>query len=1159
MVRGLVDLALRSPLIVIILSIAAVGVGTHAFLNINVEAYPDPAPAIVEVIAQWPGASAEEMERQVTIPLEITLAGMPGLKSTLSKSLYGLSHIRNVFHYGSDYDKARQEVINRLQFTESLPTGVTPQLSPASPIGEIFRYTIKTPKNALGQEIYSVNDIKSLQDWFLEREFRRVPRIIDVTSSGGTIKRYEVHPDPERLKRFGITLQQLQNSLANSNANAGGDVLIRGRTNLMVRSVGMIGGGRDPIERTLVLKKPEEAAALLRGEDQKRLREIRSIVITSINNVPIRIDDIVQGGPLLNPDARSMEGVVVGHQTRLGRVSLDQAVDPAGKEWDRYEEKVQGIVLMRKGEQSLPALKGVKEKFEELNKPGKLPPGIELESYYDRTELVALTTHTVRHNLALGIALVTVILLMFLSNVRSALIVAINVPIALLFAFGVLYWRGKSANLLSIGAVDFGIIVDSSVIMVENIYRHLCSGHDNDKPLRERIFKACCEIDKPLFFSTTIMVVAFIPLFTMSGSEGELFGPMAQTYAFALAGALLMALTLTPVLCLLLFRNIKPTPDNFLVRNLKNAYLRLLEVCLRHRLVTVGLMAALLLATVLIPMRNMGREFMPELEEGNLWIRAIFPVHVSLDAVSEPSKKARAIMGSERYPEVKTIVVQAGRPDDGTDPGGFNNVEFFVPLRPEADWPVVERPNGERKIRTREEINEDLRAELYAKLPGIEWSFSQYIRDNVMEAISGVKGDNSVKIYGPDLAKLEELAEKTKNAIAEIRGVADTGIYHIMGQSNLEFAVDKEKCKRWGVQVADVNNVVDTAVHGRSLTQMIEGERRFDIALRWPQFRREDKDSILDIPVDIGNNTLSTGASPSMGQTTTTGGSSGPSSGGTATPNPALVSTGLSAYNSFLPRIPLRYLVSPVGPDGRPDPTSDNFIRSGGSIIAREQGKRFIAVKFSVKDSDLASTVEKVREKIEPLYTAPYWYQMGGEFEQMSDAESRLLLIVPASLVGIFILLYLAFRSLLDAVVVLSNVAFSAIGGFWALYLLDINFSVSAAVGFVSLFGVSIMDGLLLISYFNDARSRGLNLHDSIMQGAAMRIRPTMITDLTAILGLLPAAISTAIGAQTQRPLAIVVVGGMITTLFLTRYLMPVLYSFYGNREPPEGASSMAH
>jgi cobalt-zinc-cadmium resistance protein CzcA len=1170
MIRGLVEWALNSPLIVIVLSVLMAAFGVHAFVNINVEAYPDPAPAIVEVVAQWPGASAEEMERQVTIPLEITLAGMPGLKTTLSKSLYGLTHIRNVFHYGHDYNQARQEVINRLQFTEPLPAGVTPVLSPASPIGEIFRYTIKTPKTVFGNEIYSINDVKALQDWYLEREFRRVPRIADITSSGGTIKRYEIQPDPERLKRFGITLTQLQNALANSNGNAGGGLFSRGHINLMVRSVGMLGGGKDPMEQTFSMKTPADAVKHLRAEEAQRLHEIRNIVITSVNNVPIRIDDVVDGGPLINPEAPSAQGVVIAHQTRLGRVSLDRALDRSGQEWERSNEKIQGIVLMRKNEQSLPALQGVKEKIAELSKPGKLPPGIELEPYYDRTELVNLTTHTVRENLLMGIGLVTMILLMFLSNVRSALIVAINIPIALLFAFAVLYWRGKSANLLSIGAVDFGIIVDSSVIMVENVYRHLCSGEHSELPLKDRIFKACSEIDKALFFSTSIMVCAFIPLFTMSGAEGELFGPMAQTYAFALAGALLMALTLTPVLCLLLFRGIQPTPDNFLVRFLKFCYLWLLEVCLKNRWVTLGVMGAILVATVLIPLRNMGREFMPELEEGNLWIRAIFPVHVSLDAVAEPTRTARTIMGSSRYPEVQTIVVQSGRPDDGTDPGGFNNVEFFVPLRPESEWPVVERPNGDRKRRTRQEIVEDMSAELDGKLPGIEWSFSQYIRDNVMEAISGVKGDNSVKIYGPELRRLEELAEKTKKIIIGIPGIVDVGIYHIMGQANLEFAVDKNKCKYWGVQVADVNNVVDTAIKGKPLTQMVEGEKRFDVTLRWPQLRREDLASVLEIPVDINNNTLTPSSSPSVQQTGTVGSSSGASSTGTSAASPATVSSQIAAYNSFLPRVPLKYLVSAIGPDGRADPNSTDFIRPGGSIIPREQGKRFIAVKFSVRDRDLASAVDEVRQKLEaaedkpgdqtePLFNPPYWFTMGGEFEQMGDAEARLLLIVPASLIGIFMLLYLAFRSLLDAVVVLSNVFFSAIGGFWALYLMDINFSVSAAVGFVSLFGVAIMDGLLLISYFNDARSRGVNLHDSIMQGAAMRIRPTLITDLTAILGLLPAAFSTAIGAQTQRPLAIVVVGGMFTTLLLTRYLMPLLYSFYGHREPPAGASSMAH
>jgi cobalt-zinc-cadmium resistance protein CzcA len=1163
MVRMLIRWSLDNPLIVILLAIASAAVGAYSFIHINIEAYPDPAPAIIEVVAQWPGASAEEMERLVTVPLEITLAGMPGLKSTHSRSLFGLTHLRNVFHYGHDYNTARQEVINRLQFVQNLPAGVTtPIISPASPIGEIFRYTLNAPKNSLGQEIYTLNDLKALQDWLVEREFRRVPRIIDVTSSGGTVKRYEVQPDPERLKRYGITLQQLQNALANSNANVGGDFLVQGRTVQMVRCLGVIGGGKDPMERALAKKTPEEAARLLRAEDQKRLSEIRSIVITSVNNVPIRIDDVVQGGPLPHKDAPSIQGVIVSHQTRLGRVSLDKAMDADGKVWRREEEKIQGIVLMRKGEQSLPSLEGVKAKVAELNQPGRLLPGVTLEPYYDREELVHLTTHTVQHNLMMGMVLVTVILLMFLNNVRSALIVALNIPMALFFAFSVLFLRGKSANLLSIGAVDFGIIVDSAVIMVENIYRHLSAGEHSELPLKERILIATHEIDKALFFSTAIMVCAFIPLFTMSGAEGELFGPMAQTYAFALGGALLLTLTLAPVLCLIFIGKIKPVHDNFFVRFMKNRYLTQLHLCLRFRWVTVAVMAAILAVTALWPLTHLGREFMPELEEGNLWVRAIFPVHVSLDAVADPVREARNVMSSGAYPEAAAIMVQAGRPDDGTDPGGFNNVEFFVPLRPEKSWPVVDRPNGQRKVRTRHEIIADMSAELRSKLPGIEWAFSQYIRDNVMEAISGVKGDNSVKIYGPDLDELERLAEKVKNTLAEIPGLYDLGIYRIMGQSNLEFAVDKEKCKRWGVQVADVNNVINSAVHGAPFTLMFEGEKTFDVTLRWPLFHRQDQSSILEIPVDILNNTLTPGSVPAAQQTTITGPQTGVAPTGTANPNPALVSSAISPYNNFLPRLRLRDLVSPVGEDGRPDPDpSASFSRPGGSMITREQGKRFIAVKFSVRadDRDLASAVAEVQEKTRPMIQAPYRVAFGGEFEQMQDAEGRLMIIIPMSLGLIFTLLYIAFRSVLDVVVILSNVFALAVGGIWSLYLTGTNFSISAAVGFVSLFGVAIMDGLLMISYFNDLRHKGLPVTQAIMEGAAKRVRPVTMTALTAILGLLPAAFSTAIGAQTQRPLAIVVVGGMMTTLFLTRYLMPVLYSFYGHRDPVAGASSMSH
>jgi cobalt-zinc-cadmium resistance protein CzcA len=1219
MVRKLIDWSLSSPLIVLLMAFALAGVGYYSFMHINVEAYPDPAPAVIEIVAQWPGASAEEMERLVTTPLEITLAGMPGLKATHSKSLFGLTHLRNVFHYGVPYDQARQEVINRLaMINQPMPPGVTPQISPASPIGEIFRYTLKTPKDHLGNEIYTLNDLKAMQDWLVEREFRRVPRIIDVTSYGGTVKRYEIQPDSQRMKRFGVTLNQLSSALANSNANVGGDYLIQGRYVKVVRCLGVIGGGKDPMDAAFAMKSAEEASRFLREQERIRCEQIRDIVIVSNNYGAVRVDDIVDGGPLPYRGAPSTLGVVVGHQTRLGRVSQDrfmgykmteaalaslraeglpesvladlkplqglvfkeeqpfaaalgrvlhgddrdryeQVVINHSADWRRSDEKVQCVVLMRKGEESLPSLEGVKAKVNELNQPGRLLPGVWLEPYYDREELVHLTTHTVTHNLVVGIVLVTMILLMFLSNVRTALIVAINIPLALLFAFAVLYLRGKSANLLSIGAVDFGIIVDSAVIMVENIYRHLASGEHAELPLKERIRRSAGEIDKALFFSTLIMVCAFIPLFTMSGAEGELFGPMAQTYAFALGGALLMALTLTPVLCLLFFRNLKPTPENILVRFLKNRYLWQLSLCLRHRWVTLGIMVALMAITVVWPLRNLGREFMPELEEGNLWIRAIFPVHVSLDGAKDSIKTARLVMSSPNYPEVQSIVVQMGRPDDGTDPGGYNNIEMFVPLKPESAWPVVTRPGGDKKRRTRHEIVADMSKELQQKVPGVEWAFSQYIRDNVMECISGVKGDNSIKIYGPDLNRLEDLAEQTKNEISKIRGIYDTGIYHVMGQSNFEFVVDKEKCKRWGVQVADVDNVINTAVHGAPLTQMIEGEKTFDITLRWPFVKRQDEFSILEIPVDIGNVNLAQGMSPTTQQTPWSGSGQGPSTGGTAMPNPATQSVNIAPFNIFLPRLRLKDLVSPVDDLGQPNP-SGSFTRPGGSMITREQGKRFIAVKFSVReDRDLASAVEEVKEKTQHLFAMPYRVEFGGEFEQMEDAEGRLMFYIPASLTLIFILLYLAFHSILDAVVILSNVFDIAVGGIWALYLTGTNFSISAAVGFVSLFGVAVMDGLLMISYFNTLRGRGLPVNEAIMQGAAMRVRPVTMTALTAILGLLPAAFSTAIGAQTQRPLAIVVVGGMVTTLFLTRYLMPVLYSLYGHREPTSDTSHLAH
>lgn len=1168
MVRKLVEWSLDNPVIVILAAVFLAGIGLVSFLNVNVEAYPDPAPAIVEVIALYPGASAEEVERQVTIPLEVTFFGMPGLKKINSKSLFGLSVLKMTWHYGSQYtyETSRQEVINRIAtISQPLPSNVTPVISPESPTGEIYRYVLKVPKDVSGREAYTLNDIKAMQDWVLEREFRTVPRIVDVTSFGGTVRRYEVQPDPDRLRRYGITLGQLQSALTNSNATVGGGYLNQGGVAMTVRGVGLFGGGLDPVNKVLSLKSPPAAASTLRAEEIRRIREIRSQVIATVNNQPIRVEDVVEGGRLSPGTLPGQRGVVVSHQTRLGRVGYwraDRKRPPGSKlsltdVGHDEDDKVTCIVLLRKGEETLPALQDIEAKVRELNDTttGRMLPGTKIETYYDRTDLVHMTTETVTENLLTGIVLVITILFMFVNNIRTAIIVAINIPLALLFAFSMLYLRGKSANLLSIGAVDFGIIVDSSVVVVENIYRNLAAHTYPDLPIKERILRFVQEIDHALLYSVLIMVCAFVPLFAMTGPEGQLFGPMAQTYAFSLAGALVLALTLTPVLCMLLLRNFQgPVEDNWFVRSLKARYLRNLNLCLTFPKTTCALLALLIAGTAcLIP--QLGREFMPELEEGNLWLRGIGPLNMNLEHQVKIAKQARRIIA--KYPEVESIVTQSGRPDDGTDTEGFYSGEYFVPLRPQSAWPKLMKQTGWRRwiwgpirTRTKQELIGAMNAELEHDLPGITWNFSQNIRDNVLEALSGVKGDNSLKIFGPDLNQLELLATKAKNILQRIDGIANVGVFHVRGSSHLEFRVDPEKCQKWGVMTADVNNVITTAIGAKAMTSMVEGEKLFDVSIRWPEWRRDNESSILDIPVDIVNNqvVLAGGSFPT------------PNASGFALPPPAVIGTQADTTNpiSSTPRIRLGDLVSPVGSDYAPDP-SGQFNRAGASTIYHEQGKRLIAIKFSVRGRDLASAVAEAKEETKELFHIPYRAVWSGEFEQMEEANGRLMWIIPLSLSLIFLLLYSAFRSILDSLAIFSNVLAMALGAIWALYLTGTHFSISAAVGFVSLFGIAIMDGLLQISYFNALRSQGLPVEEAILEGASKRVRPVMMTALTAILGLLPAALSTKIGSQTAQPLAIVVVGGMTSTLFITRYLMPVLYSFYGHREPPAGSGSLAH
>ncbi len=1167
MVRKLIGWALDNPLVVILLAVFLAVIGVGSFLNVNVEAYPDPAPAIVEVIALFPGASAEEVERQVTIPLEVTFAGMPGLKKINSKSLFGLSDLKMTWHYGSEYtyQTARQEVINRLAtISQPLPNGVTPAISPESPTGEIYRYVLKVPKDASGRELYTLNDIKAMQDWVLEREFRRVPRIVDVSSFGGTVRRYEVQPDPDRLRRYGITLGQLQATLANSNATVGGDYINPGQVAKTVRSVGLFGGGVDPVNKVLGLKSPSAAASILRAEELRRIREIRGLVIASVNNQPIRVEDVVEGGRLAPDQLPGEKGVVVSNQTRLGRIGYWRAdrerssgsplsLADVGHDED---DRVTCIVLLRKGEETMPALKDVEAKVRQINDPasGRMLPGTEIETYYDRTDLLKITTETVTENLCLGVALVVTILFMFVNNIKTAIIVAINIPLALLFAFSMLYVRGKSANLLSIGAVDFGIIVDSSVVVVENIYRNLASGNYPDLPIKERILRFVHEIDHALVYSVLIMVCAFVPLFAMTGPEGQLFAPMAQTYAFSLAGALVLAVTLTPVLCMLLFKRFKPVEENLLVRALKFRYLWKLRLCLRFPKTTCVVMAFLIGGTAcLIP--QLGREFMPELEEGNLYLRGIGPLNMNLEHQVAIAKQARAIIAS--YPEVESIATQSGRPDDGTDTEGFYSGEYFVPLRPQKDWPKLVPATGWRRwiwgptrVRTKREVVDAMNDDLERLIPGIVWNFSQNIRDNVMEALSGIKGDNSLKIFGHDIDQLELLGHEGQEHLARHPGHRKRG--HLPRPRVVAPGVPRRRGEVPEVGSDDGGRQQRRQQRRGRQGHVQHGRGREAVRHLHPlaQVAADRRDVDSGHPGGHHQQPGGPGAGLRLHAERERACLAPPAVAGTLadTSNPI----------SSTPRIRLGDLVTPVGADYAPDP-SGRFNRAGASTIYRENGKRMIAIKFSVRGRDLGSAVDEAKARTKDLFQIPYEAVWSGEFEQMEEANGRLMWIIPLSLGLIFILLYAAFRSVLDTIVIFSNVFDVAVGGIWSLYLTGTNFSVSAAVGFVSLFGIAIMEGLLLISYFNALRAEGLPVHDAIIQGSLKRVRPVMITAMTAILGLLPAALSTKIGGQTAQPLAIVVVGGMTVTLFLDRYLMPVLYSFYGHREPPAGSGGLTH
>ena len=1045
MVHAIITWSLHNRFIVILSTLALIAAGSYSAANLNVEAYPDPTPPLVEVIAQNPGASPEEMERLVSRPLEIVLNGMAGLEALRSTSIAGLSDIKCQFAYGTDYRVARQDVLNRIA-TVDLPAGVKPALSPWSPTGEIVRYVLEGPG-------FTTNQLKAVQDWVLNPLLKQVPGVIDVTGYGGTVKQYQVLLDTRLLKQYHVTMAQVEEAIARSNANVGGDILTLGAQSHNVRAVGLLGGGKDPLDPVNVSRANEI--------ETEKLDDIRDVVVaTSPDGTPVYVRQVAQ--------------VIVGHQPRQGIVGRGA-----------QDDVVEGIVMMRKYEKSLPTSEAVAAKMAEIELEKLLPKGMRLRVFNQRTDLVHVTTHNVLHNLVVGIGLVIAVLFIFLGDLASAGIVALVIPLALLYAITILCVQGKSANLLSIGAVDFGIIVDSSVIIVETIYRHITEpGADRSRPLIDRIAAASHEVERPLLFSTMIIVCAFFPLFTMSGPAGAMFGPMAATYAFSIMGALILSVTLAPVLCSFFFHAKTEETDTLVDRVMKWVYSRILNHVLRFRVPTLLAMGALLAFTItLVP--GLGGEFMPELEEGNLWIRALMPRTVSREEAARMAPRLREVIAS--VPEVRGVMSQVGRPDDGTDVTSFFNLEFNVPLRPMEEW---------REGMTRRKIEQEL-TNKFNDFRGLNFSFSQLIRDNIDEALSGIKGANSVKIFGTDLNTLEETAQRVANILRDVPGIENVGVFHIVGQPNLEIQIDRRACARYGVNVADVEEVIQVAIGGRAFSEMVEGEKRYDIVLRLPKDLRDDPGDIGRIPVDVKGREGTPGA-----------------------------------------RIPLSHLAKIVPH------------KAGASYIYRENNRRFIPIKFSVKGRDLASTIEEARRRVlDPTTGAmlPLGYRIewSGEFAQMQAANKLLAIMVPISIVLIMVLLYSMFQSMKDALLVMAGVLPAAMGGIWALKITQTNFSISAAVGFISIFGVAVQNGVLLISYFNQMRASGATVREAVTHGAELRLRPVAMTSLTAILGLLPAALATSIGSQAQKPLAIVVVGGISTALLLALYLIPALYSFF--------------
>jgi len=1028
----------RKPIMLVAL-LAFMAFGLLAFYKLNVEAYPNPAPVILEITAQASGLSAEEMERYYTRPIEVGLATTMGVDNIRSTSFYGLSFVRVTFKYGEDYVKALTQTAINLQQNVNLPNNVQPQIQASSLVGEILRYQVKGPAT------YSLTDLRSLQDWVVSRRLLTVPGVAQVVTWGGTTKEYHVEVDPLKLESYSLSLQQVLSAINNANANVGGRTVSVGEQSVNIRGLGLV----------------------------QNIDDVKNTVVAQQNGQPVTIKDLGE--------------VSLGYVPRLGEAGRDNTNDV-----------VTGIVVMNRTQQTKDVIERVHAAVVKINGDGSLPQGVEIVPYYDRSTLVNVTTHTVIHNLIFGCLLVFFIQWIFLGDIRSAIIVSVNIPFALFFSIIMLVLTNESANLLSLGAVDFGIIVDSAVILVENIFRNFQKtpreriaelekltrgphGMDTDPAMGwtqrlRMIFMSALQVDNSVLFSTVITIAAFSPLFLMTGVEGQIFGPMARTYGYALGGALMATFTITPVLAAYLLPRRIEEKETLLVRLIRKYYEPALEWSLSNaKAVSIGGVVFLILVGVLAS--RMGSEFLPALEEGNLWIRASMPPTISLEAGTAKANRMREIIKS--YPEVLTVVSQHGRPDDGSDASGFNNVELFAPLKPFDEWPAGV---------TKEALVAELDKKFEAEFPGIGFNFSQYIQDNVEEGLSGVKGANSVKIIGKDLKTLEDLATRTMKVMGQVEGVDDLGIFYILGQPNLNITIDRVKAARYGLNTGDVNSVIQAAMGGTVVTTVWEGDREYGLSVRYLPSQR------LDIQ-NIGN--------LKIGYPTAQGG---------------------TAF------IPLKDLAT-IGLD------------TGATYIYHESNERYIPIKFSVRGRDLGSTVSEIQKKLAKEMVLPtgYRFVFAGEFEELESAKARMKILIPAAFALILILLYSLFSSLAYSLLALAAVPFTVACGVLALYISAQTISISAIIGFISLLGVSVMDGILILSYFKDLRLSGKDARESIQEAYIHRMRPLLMTAFSAFIGLFPAALSHGIGSQVQRPLATVVVGGMLVGPIFLLLVVPAM------------------